>query len=88
MQVTYGAMTREPISVPATPFIFRDLKLRGFWLANQMAGGREGFIKVLDRVSALIAKQTFAAECKELALADWKQAFDNPSGKALFVMDK
>ncbi|OCH93708.1 NAD(P)-binding protein [Obba rivulosa] len=29
--VTYGAMAREPISIPASPLIFKGLVVRGFW---------------------------------------------------------
>ncbi|KAI5794439.1 hypothetical protein DFH27DRAFT_526854 [Peziza echinospora] len=31
--VTYGAMSRQPITVPASLFIFKDIRLRGFWLS-------------------------------------------------------
>lgn len=30
--VTYGAMSRRPLTVPASPLIFQDLTLKGFWL--------------------------------------------------------
>lgn len=30
--VTYGGMSKQPLFVPAGPFIFRDIKLRGFWI--------------------------------------------------------
>lgn len=32
--VTYGAMSREPISVPASLLIFKDIALRGFWMGK------------------------------------------------------
>ena len=30
--VTYGAMSRRPLTIPATPLIFQNLTLKGFWL--------------------------------------------------------
>jgi mitochondrial enoyl-[acyl-carrier protein] reductase / trans-2-enoyl-CoA reductase len=30
--VTYGGMSRRPVTVPTSALIFRDIKLRGFWL--------------------------------------------------------
>lgn len=30
--VTYGAMSRRPLSIPSSLFIFKDIKMRGFWL--------------------------------------------------------
>ncbi|KAI9189481.1 hypothetical protein H9P43_000914 [Blastocladiella emersonii ATCC 22665] len=32
--VSYGAMSREPITVPTASFIFNDLRLRGFWMSK------------------------------------------------------
>ncbi|VDP84580.1 unnamed protein product [Echinostoma caproni] len=32
--VSYGAMTRSPIPLPAGPLLFRDIRLRGFWLTR------------------------------------------------------
>ncbi|XP_027088323.1 enoyl-[acyl-carrier-protein] reductase, mitochondrial [Coffea eugenioides] len=34
--VTYGGMSKKPITVSTTSFIFRDLSLRGFWLQKWM----------------------------------------------------
>ena len=31
--VTYGAMARSPLKVPASMLIFKDLRLRGFWVS-------------------------------------------------------
>ncbi|PWN39637.1 NAD(P)-binding protein [Ceraceosorus guamensis] len=35
--VTYGAMSRSPLSLPASLLIFRDLKARGFWMTTWYA---------------------------------------------------
>jgi len=32
--VTYGAMSRQPFRIPAKLLIFRDLRVRGFWLTS------------------------------------------------------
>src|SRR5580658_1253288 len=32
--VTYGAMAREPLMIPATPLIFKGLTAKGFWVSN------------------------------------------------------
>ena len=33
-QVTYGAMAKQPLSVPAGMLIFRDLRFAGFWVSK------------------------------------------------------
>jgi len=35
--VTYGGMSREPVTIPTTLFIFKDLRSVGFWLTNWSA---------------------------------------------------
>ncbi|KAJ3363692.1 hypothetical protein GGF32_003728 [Allomyces javanicus] len=32
--VTYGAMAREPMAVPASLLIFKDVRIRGFWMTE------------------------------------------------------
>jgi mitochondrial enoyl-[acyl-carrier protein] reductase / trans-2-enoyl-CoA reductase len=32
--VTYGAMAREPLILPATPLIFKNLTAKGFWVSK------------------------------------------------------
>ena len=32
--VTYGAMAREPLILPATPLIFKGLTAKGFWVSK------------------------------------------------------
>ena len=32
--VSYGAMSKQPLSVPTGPMIFNDLSLRGFWMSK------------------------------------------------------
>ena len=32
--VTYGAMSRRPLTIPAAPLIFQNLSLKGFWITS------------------------------------------------------
>ncbi|XP_059724725.1 enoyl-[acyl-carrier-protein] reductase, mitochondrial isoform X3 [Haemorhous mexicanus] len=32
--VTYGGMAKQPVMVPVSAFIFRDMRLRGFWMTQ------------------------------------------------------
>jgi mitochondrial enoyl-[acyl-carrier protein] reductase / trans-2-enoyl-CoA reductase len=38
--VSYGAMSMQPVTVPASLLIFKDVRVRGFWLSG--GGGGEG----------------------------------------------
>jgi len=35
--VTYGGMSRKPVTIPTSLLIFQDIKLRGFWLTKWLA---------------------------------------------------
>lgn len=35
--VTYGGLSKEPVSVPTGLLIFNDVRLRGFWLTGSSA---------------------------------------------------
>jgi len=32
--ITYGAMSREPLIIPATPLLFKGLTAKGFWVSK------------------------------------------------------
>jgi hypothetical protein len=51
----YSTISGKPSVVPATQFIFRDISMRGFWLANWFKGARPGEItEMYDRLAPLV----------------------------------
>ncbi|KAK2396569.1 enoyl-[acyl-carrier-protein] reductase, mitochondrial [Trifolium repens] len=53
--VTYGVMSKKPVTVSTSAFIFKELSLRGFWLQNWLSTnkaqeGREMIDKLLGLV--------------------------------------
>ncbi len=88
--VTYGAMTGEPITVPAPPFIFKDVRMRGFWMAkySSHSGSREDLRKLMGRLQDMIKGKEIAADCEEVSFQDWKQAFEIKGKKVMFRMNK
>jgi mitochondrial enoyl-[acyl-carrier protein] reductase / trans-2-enoyl-CoA reductase len=87
--VTYGAMTMEPVAAPAPLFIFKDLRLVGFWLSGSGIKSKEDGRKLVDRVQELIKGKHITADCVEVPLAEWQQAFDEGlKRKVMFVMNK
>lgn len=35
--VTYGGMSMQPVTIPTSLLIFKDLRFRGFWLSGRCA---------------------------------------------------
>lgn len=53
--ITYGGMSRKPITIPSAPLIFNDIKLEGFWLTKWVKEhSKEERREMLDQVTELI----------------------------------
>jgi len=75
--VTYGAMSMQPLTLPASLLIFKDIQFKGFWLSGRWAkkAGPEGRAKLMDEVAKLYMDGTFVApQVKEFKLEEFKDA--------------
>jgi NADPH:quinone reductase-like Zn-dependent oxidoreductase len=62
VHVFYSTMSRKPSVVPATQLIFRDISMRGFWLANWFRDARPDQItEMYDRLTPLVASGAISA---------------------------
>jgi trans-2-enoyl-CoA reductase len=93
--VTYGAMARQPVKVPNGFLIFKDVRLRGFWLTRWLEQApREEVISLYQKLSGLVAagalKQTIAAEypLTEIGEALQSAARDARGGKVLLRLNE
>jgi mitochondrial enoyl-[acyl-carrier protein] reductase / trans-2-enoyl-CoA reductase len=66
--VTYGGMSREPVTIPTSLFIFKNLKLNGFWL-NKWFLDRpvQARIDIYQHLFDLVRKQKY----KEIMHEKW-----------------
>lgn len=62
--VTYGGMAKQPVTVPVSALIFKDVKVRGFWVTqwkrDQSHDGRT-FRNMLDELCSLIKQDKLTA---------------------------
>jgi NADPH:quinone reductase-like Zn-dependent oxidoreductase len=62
VHVFYSTISGKPSIVPAAQFIFRDISMRGFWLANWFKSAKPGEItEMYDRLSPLVASGAISA---------------------------
>ncbi|HMH71179.1 MAG TPA: zinc-dependent alcohol dehydrogenase family protein [Bradyrhizobium sp.] len=62
VHVFYSTISGKPSIVPATHFIFRDISMRGFWLANWFKDAKPHQITELyDRLTPLVASGAISA---------------------------
>lgn len=92
-QVTFGAMTGEPIRFPTRQLIFNQIHLSGFWMDNwYRQNSRERVQIMMDRIFALMKEGKIKAPVAEtFPLSRYKEALaadQQPKmGKILLVPD-
>ncbi|XP_057197199.1 enoyl-[acyl-carrier-protein] reductase, mitochondrial isoform X2 [Triplophysa rosa] len=93
--VTYGGMAKLPVTVPVGALIFKDVKIRGFWVTQwrrDNSHDEDSLRNMLDELCILIrAGKLSAPACIEVGLQDFQKALENAmkpymSTKQVFVM--
>ncbi|CAB1333569.1 unnamed protein product [Coregonus sp. 'balchen'] len=78
--VTYGGMAKQPITVPVSALIFKNVKVQGFWVTQwkRTHSQDEGALRgMLDELCSLIRQGKLTAPaCSEVGLQDFRQALD------------
>ncbi|KAM4757885.1 enoyl-[acyl-carrier-protein] reductase, mitochondrial [Cyanocitta cristata] len=78
--VTYGGMAKQPVMVPVSAFIFRDVRLRGFWMTQwrkDHVQDQGSVATMMDALCQLIRRgQLTAPACTEVPLQDYRAALE------------
>jgi trans-2-enoyl-CoA reductase len=92
--VTYGAMSRKPVQIPSSLFIFNDVILRGFHLARwlQKASPQERSA-MLDQLVGMVRQGALNFAIERVAFSDFNIALQRAQDplrdrKIVLVMDK
>ncbi|KAF5954130.1 hypothetical protein HYC85_006986 [Camellia sinensis] len=80
--VTYGGMSKKPITVSTSSFIFKDLSLRGFWLQKWMTSDKaKECRKLIDYLLSLVREGKLTYEMELVPFSDFHTALDKALGK-------
>jgi trans-2-enoyl-CoA reductase len=76
--VTYGGMSKQPVTVPTSHFIFRDIRTTGYWHGRWMAqestdGERSQLMNTL--VDMVLDGKLICPPATSFALSEFKEAF-------------
>ncbi|XP_075907074.1 enoyl-[acyl-carrier-protein] reductase, mitochondrial [Nelusetta ayraudi] len=78
--VTYGGMAKQPVTVPVSALIFKDVKIRGFWVTQwkkDHSADARMFRGMLDDLCDLIRRGKLTAPaCTEVGLGDYSKALN------------
>lgn len=84
--VTYGGMSREPVIVPTSQLIFKDISVKGFWMTRWTKENRNSDVRkcMLSEIMQLMSlKKLRAPAHKLIPLREFNSALDtitNPKG--------
>uniref|UniRef100_A0A8D0BDP3 Enoyl-[acyl-carrier-protein] reductase, mitochondrial n=1 Tax=Salvator merianae TaxID=96440 RepID=A0A8D0BDP3_SALMN len=78
--VTYGGMSKQPVPVPVSALIFKNVKLCGFWITQwkrENARNKEQLRDMIGELCDLIRKGLLVAPaCQEIPLVDYRAALE------------
>ncbi|XP_075218573.1 enoyl-[acyl-carrier-protein] reductase, mitochondrial [Lycorma delicatula] len=86
--VTYGGMSRDPVIVPTSALIFRNIKFQGFWMTRwyRENRGNEEHKKMLDDLMEYMKdKKLKAPQYQTVPLKDYRIALMNTLSKQGFI---
>ncbi|XP_026227037.1 enoyl-[acyl-carrier-protein] reductase, mitochondrial isoform X2 [Anabas testudineus] len=93
--VTYGGMAKQPVTVPVSALIFKDVKVRGFWVTQwKRDHSHDGtaFRTMLDELCSLIQQGKLTAPvCAQVGFQDYNRALESAlqpftSAKQVLIM--
>jgi mitochondrial enoyl-[acyl-carrier protein] reductase / trans-2-enoyl-CoA reductase len=74
--VTYGGMSRQPLTLNTADFIFKDLKCVGFWLTRWKLQNPSEIPAAIEAICDLIKQGALKPpKCEELPISDFQKAF-------------
>lgn len=78
--VTYGGMSREPVTVPTSALIFKDLRVRGFWMtewSKKNANSRERSEMFKEIIDLMKSTKLQGPVCKMVPFDQYQEALMN-----------
>lgn len=78
--VTYGGMSREPVNIPTSSFIFKNISLHGFWMTRWHTDNRDTSeqAEMYNELFDMIRQKKLKAPLhKVLPLSQFKEGISN-----------
>lgn len=78
--VTYGGMSRGPVTVPTSALIFKDVRVRGFWMtewSQQNADNVDRFEMFEELIAMMTNNELQGPAFKMIRFEDYKEALRN-----------
>lgn len=79
VMVTYGGMSREPVIIPTSAFIFKNISFFGFWMTvwNEKADPSEKDVMMSELIGLMCEKKLKAPVHKMVKFSKYEEAISN-----------
>ena len=85
--VTYGGMSKRPVTIPTSLLIFKDIKAEGFWLSGRQGSDRASKAAMLEALYPLFrAGALRPARHVEVPLRSFAEMFRQEGAKSVLTM--
>eukprot|EP01117_Protostelium_nocturnum_P019105 TRINITY_DN818_c0_g1_i1.p1 TRINITY_DN818_c0_g1~~TRINITY_DN818_c0_g1_i1.p1 ORF type:complete len:374 (-),score=131.78 TRINITY_DN818_c0_g1_i1:121-1203(-) len=74
--VTYGGMSRKPVTLPTSLFIFKNIQSKGFWLTRWNEANPDKQKESLEQIFNMIRSNKLKVFAEKRYFKDWEDALD------------
>jgi len=75
--VTYGGMSRKPVTLPTSLFIFKNIQAKGFWLTQWNEANPEKSKDALNHLFELMKTDKLKIAAEKRGFKDWAEALEH-----------
>jgi len=75
--VTYGGMSRKPVTLPTSLFLFKNIQAKGFWLTQWNEQNPEKRKAALSQLFDLISKDQLKISAEKRGFTEWAEAMEH-----------
>ena len=89
--ITYGGMSRQPVTVPTSLLIFKNINIKGFWLSKWLDNHPKERLEMLEKLCVFTKEEKLKFDLEEYPINDYLSALtrfsqDKKDKKPLFYM--
>lgn len=74
--ITYGGMSKKPLTFPTGPFIFKDIVARGYWLTRWADANPEAKAQTVEQIFKYYRAKDFVAPPVNITVLDFSKGND------------
>jgi len=74
--ITYGGMSRQPVIIPTSLLIFKNINAKGFWLSKWLDDHPRERIEMLNELCTLVKENKLQFDLEEYSIEEYLPALE------------